>query len=199
MAQGSRTAPGRGDPTVWNVTVAALQKALALENRPNEFAKITTQLEELAEGTLRFAMPIYPQKAQLDIFVQRSINSFPHFFNSCPDDIDLIHHLQRYAACYVAYKTGYFYHTAIGGNTTKGPRIKILPPKFRPPTGTVSARESAGRPEFVGGASENGQTAIEAFLPGVSRQCRGFWKVFTRLGLQEKFICRSWLVNLKTT
>jgi hypothetical protein len=137
---------------VWNVTVDALQKSLALENRPNEFAKITvrcmqipsrlqilgwpqTQLEKLAEGTLRFDMPIYPQKAQLDIFVQRvgnrasssaeregskrpqSINSLPHFFNSYPDDIDLIHHLQRYAACYVAYKTGYFYHTAVGENT----------------------------------------------------------------------------------
>ncbi|KAJ7461036.1 hypothetical protein B0H11DRAFT_162639 [Mycena galericulata] len=86
----------------------ALQHALALQDRPQIFEEIILQLQKHADETLRFTMPIWPQPAPLHLFVEKAMRSFPHLFGSCGEDIALLHHLQRYAACYLAYKIGYF-------------------------------------------------------------------------------------------
>ncbi|KAF7353608.1 hypothetical protein MVEN_01045200 [Mycena venus] len=189
----SALAPGVGDTTVWDAMVDALQKALAFEARPDKFAEITRKLQELSDETLRFTQPIFPQKAALDLFVERSIESFPDFFGFCREDVELLHHLQRYAACFVAYKTGYFDDpnttkrlrikilppklasrteiTTSGDESTRTPatkssRITILPPRSRPQTESTSGGESSRQPESMGNLLDSGKTAIETFLAG---------------------------------
>ncbi|KAJ7739711.1 hypothetical protein DFH07DRAFT_78067 [Mycena maculata] len=86
----------------------ALQNALSLQNQPQLFDKIIGRLQQHADRTLRVTRPIRPQPVALNLFVDKSMVSFPSFFGSCRKNIALLHHLQRYAACYVAYKAGYF-------------------------------------------------------------------------------------------
>ncbi|KAJ7261317.1 hypothetical protein B0H12DRAFT_1106232 [Mycena haematopus] len=108
-------------------------------------------------------MPIYPQKAALHLFVERSMDDLPEFFSLCRENTELLHHLQRYAACYVAYKAGYF-SDALGSNTIKIlPRIKILPPKLRLGTETIAPGSSRSKSMDL---SESGLTVIKAFLAG---------------------------------
>ncbi|KAJ7043177.1 hypothetical protein C8F04DRAFT_31861 [Mycena alexandri] len=137
----------------------ALQSTLKLENRSNEFVRIVEQLQELADQTLRFHMPIFPQKSSLDSFVDKTIKSLPQFFSTCPEDIDLLHHLQRYAACYLAHKSGYFERPGSGWSAgTSGIKIRL---KSRP--------VRAGPPSHLENGSQlqtSGTEAIRSFLAG---------------------------------
>ncbi|KAF8184873.1 hypothetical protein K438DRAFT_1837021 [Mycena galopus ATCC 62051] len=170
-------APGTGNPTVWNSTVYALQKALALENRAEEYEEIKTKLQKLADETFKFTTPIFPQKSALDFFVKRSIEDFPDFFCACGENIELLHHLQRYAACYVAYKAGYF---SEGGKTTKSPRIKILPPKLRTQSETGASGESARHLSSPSALPDHGRTVIQTFLAGCQPPMSHLFESFQR-------------------
>ncbi|KAJ6547051.1 hypothetical protein B0H19DRAFT_251054 [Mycena capillaripes] len=170
------------ETTVLDVTVDALQKALALENQSQKFGEIMKKLQQLADETFSFTgMLIFPQKANLDLFVQKSIDGFPHFFGPCREDVVLLHHLQRYAACYLAYKSGYFEkRQRLGGRNTyrqtNSLRIKIPPLKSASlkygPQNTetraetiASGGENSRRFETVtSGLPDSGQVAIKAFL-----------------------------------
>ncbi|KAK7023971.1 hypothetical protein R3P38DRAFT_2955179 [Favolaschia claudopus] len=168
----SSTPQTAGDPTVWNSTVSALQRALTLENLPDAFAEIIAKLQIVADATLKFSKPIFPQKVALDLFVQRCMDSLPRYFTSCKGDVELLHHLQRYAACYVAYKTGYFCST-VKRPPVRALRIKILPP--RPQTGIPALADTVDPTNKL---THDGRTAIETFLaechPPMSHLFEGF-------------------------
>ncbi|KAJ6488580.1 hypothetical protein C8R47DRAFT_485665 [Mycena vitilis] len=154
-----------------DLTTGALQKALALENQSNKFAEIMQKLQQLANKSFRFTdSPIFPQKAELDKFVEKSIFCFPEYFGPCRENISLLHHLQRYAACYLAYESGYFamLHAA------KSPRSSES-------TGIVSSGEKPSSPATSAcPISGSGQSAIKGFLAECQPPMSHLFEAFQR-------------------
>ncbi|KAJ6522795.1 hypothetical protein DFH09DRAFT_1421470 [Mycena vulgaris] len=116
-------------------------------------------------------MPIFPQQAALALFVEKagcSIDSFPEFFGTCHNDIDLLHHLQRYAACYVAHKTGYFENHGRARNATTGSRTsKVGGVKYGPPKSGVRKRTAVAISELPAiDPASPGALHVQAFLAG---------------------------------
>ncbi|KAJ7168215.1 hypothetical protein C8R43DRAFT_143000 [Mycena crocata] len=145
----------------------ALRQALSLENQPTRFSDITRQLRTFADETFRFTMPIFPQPVALADFVQKSIVAFPEYFSRCHEDIPLLHHLQRYAACYLAHKTGYFERRRLSNPTPQKPEaLKIkLPARSNVVKSPSSLGGKRPSPE-PSPTSSHAPTAINEFLAG---------------------------------
>jgi len=169
----------------------ALQNALSLQDQPELFHEIILQLRKNADETLSFTAPIWPQKKALKLFVQKSMASFPSFFGSCHQDISLLHHLQRYAACYLAYKSGYFENMNYKHQTAR--------PKSRTKQ-CVSSNEKASQPKghdaLSGAESGQGPAAIKAFLAGCQPPMSHLFESFKRVRITGEvhlhaLACRS--------
>jgi len=170
----------------------ALQNALSLQDQPELFHEIILQLRKNADETLSFTAPIWPQKKALKLFVQKSMASFPSFFGSCHQDISLLHHLQRYAACYLAYKSGYFENMNYKHQTAR--------PKSRTKQ-CVSSNEKASQPKAmmfcpVRNLVRDLQLSRHS-LRDVSHPCRISLRVSNAFVSREKYTYMPWPVGAR--
>ncbi|KAJ7702298.1 hypothetical protein B0H17DRAFT_1127857 [Mycena rosella] len=145
-----------------------LQKAIGLGDQPKFFEQIIVgefrfspcqfltatctqqKLQDIADKTMSFTQPIFPQKVALAKFVEKARG------------VDV-----RYNACYVAYKTGYFEERDQGANqmvNNNSSTTNMAGANHRPPK-SVRKKTSASSATSVDLASL-GAAYIQTFLDG---------------------------------
>ncbi|CAK5279355.1 unnamed protein product [Mycena citricolor] len=143
---------------VFDYASDALQSAVGLRDpsRRDQFAAVKERLAGIADECFDFAPGVGAQPGNLDRFVHESVRAFPDLLGKCEREIELLHHLQRYGACYLMCKSAgddaAARRTQDKKNSRTGPPLTIRVPK--------PSRENQRAPD----GPDFGRATIEKFL-----------------------------------